>query len=72
MMLRRNFKYRMKCRNTGNFLAVSKKLSFILSLPDIVNFLFGHGNKPGVLTLFSADGYTFVDKASGSESLLAG
>ena len=68
MRPRTSWKLSPNCSDSNNTLSIAKFNSFMLALPDLVNFLFGYAEKPSALKLYSANGYMFVDRIVGSKS----
>ena len=65
------------CRLSGSFMSLSKKASFVLSLKDIVNIIFGFEDSVTVgsscvLSNYSKDVFSFKGKEAGSEIIRDG
>ena len=63
-----------RVRNSGNFISMSKRTSFILCLADLSNVLFGSENEivisnNSILSTYSKEGYQFLGKEQGSKKV---
>lgn len=68
---------RFMCRLSGSFISLSKRASFVLSLKDIVNIIFGFEDSVTVgssciLSNYSKDVFSFKGEKIGSEIIRDG
>ena len=75
MTMRSNgYRFFSNPRNSGNFISMSKRTSFIVSLADLSNVLFGSENEMvisnnSILSVYSKEGYQFLGKEQGSKKV---